>query len=50
MHRKIAGSTEQHQNNVERECSDQVFKKDGTAKRRIENDLTAGSFQPDVAF
>jgi hypothetical protein len=44
VHRKIAGSAEHHQDNDERECSDQVVKKDGTAKRRTENDLAAAAF------
>jgi hypothetical protein len=48
VHRKIAGSAEHHQHNDERECSDQVLKKDGT--KAAENDLTAGSFQPDMVF
>jgi hypothetical protein len=51
VHRKIAELAEHHQDNDERECSDQILKKDGTAKPCIENDLTtAGSFQPDMAF
>jgi hypothetical protein len=39
-----SGISGHHQDNDERECSDQVLKKDGTAKRRTENDLAAAAF------